>query len=411
SWSSLTRGLNNEIYLKVLREDSKQRGLLYLGTERGMLVSRDDGRNWESLQLNLPTVAIADMVVAGDDLVLGTLGRSAWILDDLTPIREMSPAITKTAVHLFPPLPAIRWTYSQPTWGSEEGGNSNPPEGAIINYYLAEVPEDAVILEVLDSSGKVIRKLSSELEAPYIAPDHPDANPYDEPAADLEAVKGLNRAAWDLAHEGARRIPDSTNDAGDVNVGPMAVPGEYRLRLTAGGKGVEQPLTVLPDPRADSNIRDLQAQSEYLLATRDRITALVLDVEYLRKIRAQLKARGKEAAEDSRAKRLLALGESAIEKITAIEKLLYNPNAEVNYDILAGREGGAKLYSRLGWLYLTGFDHNGPPTQGMREVSRELSTLYDQATVELQQLFDNDLAQINELAAELGFTYLSIKRF
>ena len=315
SWTSLTRGLDNEVYLKVLREDSKQRGLLYLGTERGMLVSHDDGRNWTSLQLNLPTVAIADMVVAGNDLVLGTLGRSAYILDDLTPIREMSPTIAKQALHLFPPPPAIRWTYAAPPWGSEAGSGSNPSRGAIVTYYLADEPEGEVTLEVLDSAGSVIRKLSSELEAPYIAPDHPDANPWDEPAADLEAVKGVNRAAWDLAYAGAKRIPDSTNDAGDVSVGPMVVPGEYRLRLTVGSESVEQTVTVLPDPRAETDIiRDLQAQTEFLLNVRDRISALVADVELCAACAGNLK-HGTRTRRRSARDAVAALGEQALASI------------------------------------------------------------------------------------------------
>ncbi|MGB5581204.1 MAG: hypothetical protein WBM68_11605, partial [Woeseia sp.] len=406
SWSSLTRGLNNEIYLKVLREDSKQRGLLYLGTERGMQVSHDDGRSWESLQLNLPTVAIADMVVAGDDLVLGTLGRSAWILDDLTPVREMSPAVAKKALHLFPPLPAIRWSYAAPPWGSDAGSNSNPAAGAILTYYLQEKPEGEVTLEVLDSAGNVIRKLSSELEAPYIAPDHPDANPYDEPKADLEAAKGMNRAAWDLAYEGARRIPDSTNDAGNVNVGPKVLPGDYRLRLTVGSESVEQTVTVLPDPRAATDIASLRAQSEFQLALRDRISALVADVEVLRKLKRQLEARHSELADNPRATRLVELGTQALARISDLEQRLYNPNAAVNYDILAGREGGAKLYSRYGWLYLTGLDHNGPPTQGMLEVSQELDAIYQQTAAELRSFAEQDLKTLNDLAVELKVPYL-----
>ncbi|MGB5346017.1 MAG: hypothetical protein WBN23_07630, partial [Woeseia sp.] len=155
---------------------------------------------------------------------------------------------------------------------------------------------------------------------------------------------------------------------------------------------------------------NLRAQAEFLLATRDRLTALVADVEYLRSLRAQLEARNKELANDPRAARLLALGEAALERITAIEKLLYNPNAEVNYDILAGRDGGAKLYSRYGWLYLTALDHNGPPTQGSVEVSRELAALYQQSATELQSLVNEDLKQLNDLAAEIGRTYVTVDR-
>jgi photosystem II stability/assembly factor-like uncharacterized protein len=408
SWTSLTRGLDPEVYLKVVREDSKKPGMLYLGTERGVMVSYDDGRNWQSLRLNMPTAAIADMVVASDDLVVGTLGRSAWILDDLTPVREMSPEIAQKPAHLFPPLPAIRWTYASAPDGSELGKTANPPKGAIVTYHLAQKPDAEIVLEVLDRSGNVIRKLSSELEPPHLAPDHPDADPDDERKADLEAVKGMNRAAWDLAFEGAKRIPDSTNDAGNVNVGPLVPPGDYQLRLTVSGESIEQPLTVLPDPRSDATIANLESQTEFLLGVRDRISAITADAEHLRRIREQLAARHKALSSDPRASRLITLGEAALKKIGEIEKTLYNPNAKVSYDILAGRDGGAKLYSRYGWLYVTALDHNGPPTQGMREVDSELSALYQQSRDELQRLVDEDLGQLNDLAKDLGVKYLTV---
>ena len=406
SWMSLARGLDREVYLKVLREDSSKKGMLFLGTERGVMVSHDGGQNWESLRLNMPTVAIADMVVAGDDLVVGTLGRSAWILDDLTPIREMSPQIAKTALHLFPPTPAIRWSYASGPDGSEAGKTSNPPKGVIVTYHLAKKPEAEVVLEVLDGDGNVIRRLSSELEPPYIAPDHPDARPGEERKPDLQAVAGMNRASWDLAFEGAKRIPGSTNDAGNVNVGPMVVPGEYRLRLTVASDSVEQPLTVLPDPRSDATAANLKAQTDFLIEVRDRISAIAADAEKLRNIRDQLEARHRALSDEPGASRLLALGEEALARVAVIEKMLYNPNAKVNYDILAGRDGGARLYSRSGWLYLTGFDHNGPPTQGMREVNREQATLYEQAKDELRRLISEDLKRLNDLAGELGTSYL-----
>ncbi len=409
SWTNIARGLDREVYLKVVREDTVKRGMLFLGTERGVMVSHDDGRNWESLRLNMPTVAIADMVVADDDLVVGTLGRSAWILDDLTPIREMSSEIAKKPLHLFPPLPAIRWTYDSSPDGSRLGKASNPPKGVILTYHLAAKPDEELILEVLDSSGKVIRTLSSEAEPPYLPAGHPDANPDEKHEADLEAVEGLNRASWDLAFEGAMRIPGSTNDAGNMNIAPMVVPGNYRLRLTVAGESVEQPLTVLPDPRSDAAIDDLKAQVEFLIDIRDRISSITSDAEYLRGLREQLEARHRALSAEPRAAELIALGEAALESIVEIEKLLYNPNAKVNYDILAGRDGGAKLYSRYGWLYRTALDHNGPPTQGMRVVSDELSALYQQSRDRLGRLRDEDLRKLNDRADELDITYLAVE--
>ena len=219
----------------------------------------------------------------------------------------------------------------------------------------------------------------------------------------------MNRASWDLAYEGARRIPKSTNDAGNVNVGPLVVPGEYRLRLTLAGESVEQAVTVLPDPRSDATIDGLRAQTEFLIGIRDRISSITSDAEYLRGVREQLEARHSALSGEPRAAELIALGEAALDTIVEIEKLLYNPNAKVNYDILAGRDGGAKLYSRYGWLYRTALDHNGPPTQGMREVSDELSTLYQQSEDRLRKLRDEDLKALNDTAETLGISYLAVE--
>ena len=139
TWKSLTSELDQETYLHVVREDTRHRGLLYLGTERGVMVSRDDGASWQSLRLNMPTVAAVDLAVAGDDLVVGTLGRSAWILDDLTPVREISPEIAAAPHHLFEPLPTIRWHYADEPYGRAPGAAENPPKGANISFTLQEL--------------------------------------------------------------------------------------------------------------------------------------------------------------------------------------------------------------------------------------------------------------------------------
>lgn len=408
SWTSLTRGMDPEVYLKVVREDPKKRGLLYLGTERGVRMSSDDGRSWESLRLNMPTVAIADMVVAGDDLVVGSLGRSAWILDDLTPIRAAKADYSDKPAHLFEPRPAIRWTYAAGPEGSESGSAANPAKGVLITYYLNEAPTDKITLDVLNSTGTVVRTLSSEAEPPYVALDHPDADLDYEAKGALEAVAGMNRASWDLKHAGAERIPGSTNDAGNINTGPQVVPGSYRLRLNVDGKTYEQALTVLADPRSDASPENLASQSTFLLSVRDRLSSISADAVTLRRLRQQLEARNGDLSSDARMSQLVAMGSDAIQKIEVLEKQLYNPNAKVNYDILAGRDGGAKQYSRNGWLYLTSIDHNGPPTQGMREVDKELGELYQQTKQALDQLQANELAELNRLAKELGVSYVGV---
>jgi hypothetical protein len=248
--------------------------------------------------------------------------------------------------------------------------------------------------------------LSSELEAPYLAPDHPDAGPDPKREADLKKAQGLNRASWDLTYEGATRVPGSTNDAGDVSVGPVVPSGTYTLRLSAGGETISQPLIVVPDPRSTAALENIKTQIDFLLDVRDRITAIATDAVRIRAIRTQLNLHNEQLAEDPRTARLAELGEAASDDLRSVELALYNPDAKVNYDILAGRQGGAQLYSRLGWLYRSSMSHDGPPTQGMQEVNAELTRLYEQSKAELERILEKDVGQLNSLAAELGVDYI-----
>ncbi|CAN5150746.1 hypothetical protein BH24PSE2_BH24PSE2_07140 [soil metagenome] len=391
-WRRLTAGLDPEIYLKVVREDSRRAGMLYLGTERGVMVSRNDGKSWQPLKFNMPTVAIADLAVADNDLVVGTLGRSAWILDDLTPVREMSDAIGKRDAHLFAPQPTIRWHYRGAPNEYSDGAGDNPPEGAIITYFLKQEPEEEITLEILDAGGSIIRRLSSEQEEPYTTADHPDWDPETELEADLEAVAGMNRAAWNLAHEGPARIADARTDVGDPGDGPMVMPGRFTLRLNVAGRSYEQPLEVKPDPRADFDVEHLRQQTDFNLAVRDRMSEIAEMVETIREAYEQIES----SAEDPRdsTATYAEASEPVIEILKAIETTLYNPEAKVDYDILAGRGGGAKLYSRYGWLFYGALDHQGPPTQGMREVRVELDRELAAQRAALDRVLREDLAQL-----------------
>ncbi len=406
TWSSITDGLDSEIYLKVVREDTKKQGLLYLGTERGVMVSHDDGESWDSLRLNMPTVAIADIAVAGDDLVIGSLGRAAYVLDDLTPVREMSDGIASAPGHLFRPLDTIRWAYASGPEGGGTGATDNPARGVTLTYHLAGEPAEDISLVILDKDGSVVRTLSSVAEEPYLASDHPDADPDQESKADLTKNKGMNRASWDLRHEGATEIPGSTNDAGRMNYGPMVVPGEFLARLTVGGETYEQPLTVLPDPRSAASLENMRAQNGFVLALRDRISAIAEDAVQIRKIRQQLDAHHSRLGDEPSAERLLELGEEASAALRGVELAIYNPDAIVNYDILRGINGGAQLYSRWGWLYGSSMDHDGPPTQGMTDVDSDLLTLYEDAKTELERIIAEDISRINALAGEMGIDYV-----
>ncbi len=406
SWKNLTTELDPEIYLHVVREDSRQKGLLYLGTERGVMFSRDDGASWSPLRLNMPTVAVVDLAVAGDDLVVGTLGRSAWILDDLTPVREMSSEIEAKTEHLFAPMPVVRWRYASAPYGSDDGAGSNPPKGAIITYSLAKKPEGEVTLEVLDADGVLVRKLSSVLKTPYTSPDHPDWDSDSKPKPELSVKEGINRASWDLAYGEAKWVPGARFDTGAPRPGPMVLPGDYSLRLTVDGRSSTQPLRVEADPRSSASVADREAQLAFSLGVREQLAKISTMIETIRGLREQVKDRNKRLASDPDAKELLALGEEFIEGLNAVEKKIHNPHAEVDYDVLGGRHGGAMIYSRLSWLFMTSGAHDGPPTQGMREVAAELAEKLAAQEAALAGLMAEDLAKLNELAKEEEVPYV-----
>jgi hypothetical protein len=254
TWTKLTPGTNgipDDSPTRVVREDPDREGLLYAGTEFGMYVSFDDGSHWQSLQQNLPATPVSDIRVHQQDLVISTMGRSFWILDDLTPLHQLTDEIASSATHLFAPRDAYRLRYGR---GGGRGARSPgdpeyPPPGAMIDYYLATEPEGEITLEILDESGNLIRGYSSDAPGEtMVLPEEPGMREFR-----LERVgtpklpngAGMHRFIWDLRHAGAW----SENAEQSGRQGPYAVPGPYQARLTVAGRSQTQPLTLKADPR------------------------------------------------------------------------------------------------------------------------------------------------------------------
>jgi photosystem II stability/assembly factor-like uncharacterized protein len=258
TWTETVKGLPDSGPVNAVREDPERRGLLYAGTERAVYVSFNDGDEWQPLRLNMPATSIRDLVVHNDDIVVGTHGRSFWILDNVTPLRQISGQISTSAAVLFKPQVAyrVRWSLNTDTpLPPEEPGGQNPPDGAMIDYYLgADVKE--VQLEILDAAGKVVRSYSSS-----DAPEKINENSLPYPSywfrqqQMLSAKKGMQWFLWDLHYappEGVRRSYSMAaifHDTPLSPLGPWVQPGEYSVRLTAGGKSFTQLLTVKMDPR------------------------------------------------------------------------------------------------------------------------------------------------------------------
>lgn len=259
TWTEITTGIEAPAYVHAVREDPVRQGLLYAGTETGVYVSFDDGGNWSPLQLNLPTSSIRDLAVHGNDLIVATHGRSFWILDDLTPLRQINSHVLSEDVHLFRPETAIRIrrdVNEDTPLPPETPVGQNPPSGAIIDYYLKAAPTVPITLDILDSQGNVIRHYASnEVFKPAKGPlEFPRY--WLKPPMPLTTHAGMNRFVWDLRYPAPPAItPSYTMHAvfGEntpaLPLGPLALPGDYTVRLTVNGRHYDQPLTVKMDPR------------------------------------------------------------------------------------------------------------------------------------------------------------------
>jgi photosystem II stability/assembly factor-like uncharacterized protein len=408
TWKRLDGGLPRDVYLHSVKEDPTRRGLLYLGTERGVVFSRDDGATWRALKLNLPTVAVHDLVVKDDKLVLATHGRSMWIFDDLGALRDPLPAAAAAnGLYVFPVPAAARWTFHN----SYKGGWTTPnaPGGARVYYWLKDEPKGEVTLEVLDAAGKVVNTLSSKAREPTGSSEYvkEEKEQLDELALSKKA--GIQRGNWNLAWEGAEMISNAKLDSGYPGNGPAAVPGSYTLRLTVDGKTATAPFTLQRDPRETVSDADLAEQLRFTLGIRDAITRLTHDVLRLRAVRRQLADRSELLAKDDKAKPLLEPSRVLIGKLDALEARLHNPKAEITYDVLAQR-GGTQLYSRLAPLMDWSTNGNGAPTDGMRQVFAAQTQELAADETELSALLDKDLAALNQTAAQLGVPGVYVPR-
>lgn len=254
-WTLVTSGIPSGSFVNVVREDPKRKGLLYAGTEYGMYASFDDGDSWQPLQANLPTASVRDIAFRNDDMAIATHGRSFWIMDDVTPLRDVSAAASSESAYLYPPAPAYRLnpgTDEGTPVPLDEAQGENPPTGAILDYVLKRAGSP-VTIDISDWSGKIVRHYSSTDK-----PIAPNPRSLDIPAYWIHPVLppssalGHNRFVWDL-HDGTRN-------------GPMVPPGRYRVTLSANGKRFSQPLTILADPRLHATATSLKQQ--YALAMR-----------------------------------------------------------------------------------------------------------------------------------------------
>ena len=410
TWTLITSGIPATEFTRVLREDPEKAGLLYAGTERGVWVSFDDGASWQSLRRNLPIVPIHDLAVKEGDLVAATHGRSFWILDDVSALRQLSPGVAREAAHLFRPRKVYRATFAGGGGNGAAGGHpsgANPPSGAVVYYSLSQ-PRQLVTLDFLDARGKVIRSFTSQQD-PRVAADSiradsvraaradslrraglpPDTaerseargeeTPAEEggprrrpPPPRVANKKGLNMFAWNLRYPDASVFENMILWAGNVS-GPMVLPGNYSVRLNVNGQHYTQTFTVVRDPRTTASDADLKEQFDLLMRIREKTSQANDAVKTIRNIKAQLADRGKRLTGD-RATAFARVAGQLSDKLSAVEGEIYQVKNQSSQDPL---NYPIKLNNKIAALAGVVGSTDARPTSQSYTVFNDLSSQLD----------------------------------
>jgi len=303
SWTEITNGIAENQNVNSVREDTKRKGLLFAGTEGAVYVSFDDGDHWESLRLNLPATSVRDLLIKNDDLAIATHGRGFWILDDITPLRQMWGNSVNGAFLFAPELAyRVHWSSNPDTpLPPDEPAGQNPSDGAILNYYLKAASSKPVTLEILDASSKVVRRYSSADPVPRPNPELPIPEYWVRPYQGLSAAPGFHRFLWDMHYT---PVPGGTPDypisAVEHNTAPTPsspwiMPGKYTVVLTVDDQKYTQSLTVQMDPRVKTSMPDLQKQFDLSNQLYEDLMALQPVMEKAADAREKLKEMQKTA--------------------------------------------------------------------------------------------------------------------
>jgi hypothetical protein len=388
SWTKITTGLPDSVYVHAVREDPKRKGLLYAGTETGIWVSFNDGANWQPLQLNLPPTPIHDMVIHDDNLAVATHGRSFWVLDDLSPLRQASAAIAAEDTHLFTPNIAVRTREGHFNPRRYPVGE-NPPSGAMLYYYLKGAPKDPAKLDLLDADGKVIRSFTSEEKKTDTAPDEGER---DLPVEHIPAKPGLNLFVWDLRHDQPTKVHGVIYDAGEP-AAPLVLPGKYQARLTVAGKSQTAAFEVKMDPRVQTSADDLRKQFDLMLKLRDRQEEMNKTVIAIRDLRAQLQSLEKRIGSGAEAKPLLTAAADLRKKIGAIEEELVQVNSKSSED---QANYPTMLNSKFAYLGAVIDSADTSPTAAEAAVFADLDQRLEAQLTKWREVLAKDLPAIND---------------
>jgi photosystem II stability/assembly factor-like uncharacterized protein len=405
SWKKIVRGIPENEFAHVIREDPNRKGLLYVGTERSVYVSFNDGENWQPLQNNLPVVPIHDIAIQAreKDLVVATHGRSFWVLDDLTPLHQLNDGRAKSEVILYRPRENYRtggYTFDRP--GIALG--KNPPNGVVVYYYQKSKPKesDTLKLEFLEADGTLIRSFLGKKEKKSGGRGSEDGD--DQPTVPVDS--GMNRFVWNRQYEDAVKVPGAIMWSGSVS-GPEAIPGKYQVRLKIGEKSWTQPFEIRKDPRVKTTQEEFKEQFDLLIKIRDKVSEAHRAVNTIRDIRKQtedlLSRLEKHPSKDT----VSAVSRKLNEELKKVEEEIIQVKIKSGQDAL---NYPIKLNDKIATLSGVVASADARPTKQAYDVFAELSGKLDVQLSKFKLLVEKDLAAFNMLVKTLEIPAVIVKQ-
>ena len=390
SWTEITSGIDPEHFTRVVREDPKRKGLLYAGTETGMYISFDDGASWKPFQLNLPVVPITDLTIKDNNLIVATQGRSLWILDDLTVLHQLDDAKRSASSILYKPKDAYRTKGGARSTPSLTEGQ-NHPNGVVTHFYMKDFSEkDSVALTYTTMAGDTLANFST-----YAS----------ENDKKLKVEKGGNTHVWDTEGKGAKRLPGMILWWANLS-GPKAVPGSYQVHLTANGETQTQPFRIVPDPRAEATVADMQKQHDFITAVNETVDRAHQSIEKIRKGNDQLDAFMKQYKGNEATEELVEKAKEMKEGFGEIEKALYQTQNRSGQDPL---NFPIRLTNKLAHLNSLVSLDDFPPTEQDIAVQQELSREIETQLSAFDKMVDEEITAFNKAFNDLNLNYLFIE--
>tara|TARA_R110000868_G_scaffold240846_2_gene495413 strand:- start:3956 stop:7063 length:3108 start_codon:yes stop_codon:yes gene_type:complete len=393
SWTKITNGINPEHFTRVLREDPKQKGLLYAGTETGMYISFNDGKNWKPFQLNLPIVPITDLAIKDNNLIVATQGRSLWIIDDLTVLHQLYSSSSE-GDKLFKPKDTYRMRGGS-TKDSKTAG-TNHPNGVMTFFNLKsyDKEKDEVSLTYFDQKGDTIKTFST----------NPDSY-RDKKKDKLEVKKGMNQFVWDMTYDGAEKLEGMILWSARLD-GPKAISGMYKVHLNVNGTATPESFNIIADPRAESTQADMQKQFDFIKDVNKTMDDAHKSIKKIRKIKNQLTAFETQYKDDDNVKELLEKSKKLKEDFTKIEEALYQTQNKSDQDPL---NFPIRLTNKLGHLNSLISMGDFAPTDQDITVKNELSTQIKTELNAFDKLISEEISAFNTAFNSKKLNYLFVE--